>query len=902
VKRTSSLLRFGYVALLSAALVLGFASFQTAFAAQTSAQQIPPQLMTRKLDRVEIVGAKAISQSELEANLDIGPGDLFDRGKVSRSADNITSLYRNRGYEKMRIGARIRQEKNEHGIPELILEYRIDEGKPTLLSMIDLAPVQLRDESALRYWNRIEGDLQSKIGLNPGDLYDQTKIANAKRTLEESLTSNEFIGAKVSDIVVTAGGEPASLKASKPEAERWVNVEFRVSLGDRVTFGFRGNSVVPRARLLSLIEEQRVIGLGRDYIESIRSHLEDEYRSLGYAHVSISSYVFEKPEHHERHVTYVIQEGRRVSIEHLQFDGNTVFANDELKEQFYKRASEVVSHGYYVEKDVQKAAEALVDWMKSKGYLSAKLLTISHEYPLKPLKTDTGRYVDISVYLYEGEQSLVRNVNFQGNHALSKKEIESVLGIAEGQPLNLFAFSAGLETLKARYRNRGYLSARILNEGTDRVVTYFDDNRSADIFVDIAEGPQYKVTGIQIEGLTRTKEYVVQREFLFRQGEVLEEPELLGTEARLHRLGIFSGVTVRALDDPERSDGKIVRVSLQEGTPGIIAGGAGLRNDLGLRVFGQTGYSNLWGEDHTISLNVAANRRFQDFRFIEYEAQLAYIWPYFAFGETAFRPTATLTGTEYHNFDAVTAALALTWERKLFDRVVGDFTYSLERVIQFNAKIDTDNQGIRIGAITPAIRYDHRDNPLNPTSGFFASLSYELAEPWLLSQQAPVPIGYGRALLRSDFFWPVTSDINWYFSFRTGYEQSFESAAGSSDPSAGAIPLIKQFALGGIGSLRGLKEQSLNLQSYSIKGSASYVNYRTQIDFPFAGALKFGPFLDVANLLVDDYSFYKNRLYSPGFSLRYQTPVGPVNLDFGFPLNPPPGMDTQQFFFSIGVI
>jgi outer membrane protein assembly factor BamA len=83
---------------------------------------------------------------------------------------------------------------------------------------------------------------------------------------------------------------------------------------------------------------------------------------------------------------------------------------------------------------------------------------------------------------------------------------------------------------------------------------------------------------------------------------------------------------------------------------------------------------------------------------------------------------------------------------------------------------------------------------------------------------------------------------------------------------------------------------------------ASYANYRTQIDLPFAGALKFGPFLDVANLNIDEYSLFLNPLYCPGFSFRYQTPIGPVNLDFGFPLNPPPGIATQEFFFSIGII
>jgi outer membrane protein insertion porin family len=880
----------------------------TAFGATTQAvepgelpQATLSQIAHRKLDRVELLGVTAFAQSDVESSLDIGPGDLVDRGKIERTRENLKTLYKNRGYEQMKISARIYQKKDEYGYPSLTLEYRVSEGEPTRIGVLNLDLTQANPAS-VRFWNGFRIELEKKIGLAAGDLYDLEKVANAKRVIEEALASNEYIGAKVDDIIVSDLGDasvPDALKAQlvRKKTGRWIGLEFKIILGERATFGFRGNQAIPQSRLVALISEQRAVGFGKDYVQSIRARLEDEYRSQGYAHVDIQAYIFEKPEQRERHITYTIDEGPRVSIEQLQFDGNIVFSSDELKAQFYKTASDVVSHGYYVEKDVQKAAQLLLDWIKSKGYLSAKLLTINHDFPLKPQKSDTGRFVDLSIYLYEGDQTKVRGVELNGLHALTPDEVKSALGVSDGEPLNLFTFSDGIEKLKSLYREKGYLSIQINNEGTDGVVTYHDENRFADVFLDLTEGPQYKVTGIQIEGLVKTKDYVIKRELLFKQGEVLKQSEITGSEAKLHRLGLFSSVSVRALDDPDHIDGKIVRITIQEGTPGVIAGGPGLRNDLGIRLFGQVGYSNLWGENHTISLNVAVNHRFEDFHFVEYATQLAYDWPFFAFGETTFRPTITLTGTEYLDFDAVTASFALNWERKLSKRFTGTFSYALQRIIQFNAQDASDDQGIRIGSVIPSIRYDARDNALNPSSGFFSSLSYEYASPWLLAQRAPYPIGYSRTIFRSDYYLPIGNEVDWYFSFRTGYETNLLQGDTRS-----SIPLIEQFALGGIGSLRGIQEQALNVRNYSAVNEASYVNYRTQIDLPFAGALKFGPFLDVANLNVDEYSFYKNLLYSPGFSFRYQTPVGPVNLDFGFPINPPPGTDTQEFFFSIGIL
>jgi outer membrane protein assembly factor BamA len=360
----------------------------------------------------------------------------------------------------------------------------------------------------------------------------------------------------------------------------------------------------------------------------------------------------------------------------------------------------------------------------------------------------------------------------------------------------------------------------------------------------------------------------------------------------------------------------VIRISIQEGTPGIVAGGPGYRNDLGIRAFGQAAYTNLWGLNHTVSLVANVNRRFWSdpalyYRFVEYQAQLSYVWPWFAGQkDLTFRPMITSSETEYILFDATTTELDLTWEKPILKtpNLVGLFTYSLERVNQFHALSSTDNNQLRIGSITPALRLDLRDNPLSPTSGFFATTSYEYAAPWLYSQngvnQQPVngqlspatgPIGYYRWQLRTDYFVPIPGDITWYLSFRTGYERNNEAN--------GEIPLIKQFALGGIGSLRGFGEQALNIQAIQLQGTASYVNYRTQVDFPFTGALKIGPFLDAANLLVDQYSLSYQLEAGAGVGLHYQSPVGPINFDWAFNLTTPqPGQETQQFYFSIGVL
>jgi outer membrane protein assembly complex protein YaeT len=850
-----------------------------------------------RLAQVEVTGVTVFQADAIENTMEIGPGDVLDRAKVLRTAENIQSLYRAHGYERVLIDTRL--------LPKGVLEIRIKEGSPTRISEIDITPeTEPVTPGAREAWKKVQRSLMAVSRIQTGDVLDEEKIASMKRALQDILLNQEYIGARVDDVRVETVDAPASQAGAKDSAARWVRLQVVVKLGDRVTFGFRGNQVLSSSQLTAIVDQQRTLGLGRDFVSVIKSRIEEEYRSLGYAQVSVESYSFESPQTDEKHVTYRIKEGRRVSIDSVEFDGNTVFSSGELRERFYKIAPNMIQRGWYVEKDVQHGAELLVEWIKSKGYLGAKLVTINKSYVSRAREDERNTRVKLVIYLYESDQTLVQSIQLTGATVFSQGDIEKMLGLKEGSPLNVFAFSEGLEKLKVAYRKKGYLSIGIDNEGTDKLIRYSDENRIANVHLDLHEGAQFKVSKILIEGRKKTEEKIIHRELTLHEGEVLEEPRLAESETALRKLGIFSIVKVTAQDDPDAKDRKIVKVQLEEADPGIIAGGPGFRNDLGIRGFTEFGYTNLWGINHSVFLNASANRRIDHtFRFTEYQAQASYGWPWFMGWNVNFRPALSFSGTEYRNFDAVTAELGLNWEKKLLrsPNLTALFSYNLERVHQFNApkERDIDNGFFTIGSLTPAMRLDMRDNPLAPTSGLFSQFSFEYADPTLLSQRAPSPIGYYRFQTRTDYTFPLAPMMSLFMSIRTGFEKSTVSREGLD--AYGSIPLIKQFALGGVGSLRGFSEQELNTQNTAIKGSLSYVNYRTQLDIPISGGLRVGPFLDAANLRVDSFSFGGLR-YGSGFGFHYLTPVGPVNLDWGFKLNPLPGEDTNQFYFSIGVL
>ena len=866
------------------------------------------------IDRIELLGITIFNQPDIEKMLEVTAGDILERPKVIRTEENLQELYRMHGYEGVRIRSEFSRQKTTDLAAraqfENVLKIVVNEGSPTRIAHIRLVLDGAHDQGFRHFWKAREAELKEKIGLKPSDIFDQEKVSNAKRLIQEGMASEEFIGVRVEDVRVSTVDRPVELPAAV--AARWVDLDLHVDLGDRVSFGFRGNTTLSQLQLMALIDEQRILGFGKDYVARIQSRIEEEYRSQGYAQVRLTPFTFEKPAKQERHVTYEIVEGPRVEIESVGFDGNVVFSSDQLRLQLLSRAAHTIQRGFYVAKDVEKSTDLLIEWLKSQGYLGAKLVTINRTF------TQDGKKIRLIIYVYEGDQTITGRIVYTGLKAFTPEEVNHYLGVQEGTALNLFAFNEGLESLKAAYRARGYLDMKILNEGADSVVKYYKENREAEVSLEIMEVYQFKVSRIDIEGLTSTKENIVRRELVFGVDDILEGGKITESEARLRRLGIFSSVVIRPIDDPERLGYKLVKIFIHESTPGIAATGVGFRNDLGARVFGQTAYTDLFGRNHTISLKASANRRFDqnfcghgqvlaagtDSCFIEYQFQVGYVWPWFLLPQVTFRPTVTVSKTQFITFDANTVALAATFERPLFKHpnLLGLLTYSLERTQQFDAQDNIDNQNLTIGALIPSLVLDMRDNSLAPSKGFYSTVSFEYASPTFMSQRDPFPVSYTRFQFRSDYFVPLSRDVTWYLSFRTGIERNL-SAPPANDPlnKNYAIPLIKQFALGGAGSLRGFKEQGLNVQSEAIRGTANYVNYRTQIDLPFAGPMRFGPFLDAANLLVDQYSFGILR-YGAGVGFHYQSPVGPVNFDWGFNLAPKPNEDLNDFYFSIGVI
>ncbi len=322
------------------------------------------------------------------------------------------------------------------------------------------------------------------------------------------------------------------------------------------------------------------------------------------------------------------------------------------------------------------------------------------------------------------------------------------------------------------------------------------------------------------------------------------------------------------------------------------------RNDLGLRFFIGASYQNLGGWHRGVSANAIVNRRLADFKFLEYNLNLGFREPYFANWRVTLLTNFILLKRRFSTFDANISRATAEFRRQLTKNITGLIQYSFERVKTFNAKVKIDNEKRLIAALTPGVIWDSRNDIYNPSGGVYSINRFELAERVFGSQD---DVGYYRASSRNSLYFGLDEGTVWSWGFNFGFERS--NIAGKS------IPKIKLFRLGGTGSIRGYREDSLEVDSTEdINGTLAYVNYRSEFRFLLEGALGMAIFWDAGNLYVDTLQPLKLR-HSTGLGLRYNTPVGPVSLDFARKLGTVGSrgdrvnvsdQDKQRVHFSIG--
>ena len=430
----------------------------------------------------------------------------------------------------------------------------------------------------------------------------------------------------------------------------------------------------------------------------------------------------------------------------------------------------------------------------------------------------------------------------------------------------------------------------------------------------VSQGPQVYIDRVTITGNTKTRDKVIRRELKVEEQQRFSGSKLRKSQERLKRLGFFEDVniTTRKAENEDRLD---LLVDVKEASTGSFSAGAGVSSGESFLFNVRLQEINLFGRGQRVVLNA-------DFGSIRRNFSLDFTEPY-------FMDTQLTTGFSLFNwrliFDQFTRSgtgasmralypfTALGWKEiggfSLEDARMG-IEYRIENadITDVNATAPTEiltAQGSSwTSSVTPRLVRDTRNHPFDPTSGSLQDLSFEFAG---LGGQSK----FIKAEARARFYYPFWKSPTFgTFVFATGgnfgYGLGYEGER--------ELPLFERYFPGGINSVRGYKILSLgprntvsdefgNQVGNDAVGGSEQLIFNNEVIFPIIEGLgvKGLFFFDAGNAFSAAQGIDMGEMrMSVGPGIRWLSPIGPLRIELGFPLNKHAGDSTQTFMFSFG--
>jgi outer membrane protein insertion porin family len=235
------------------------------------------------------------------------------------------------------------------------------------------------------------------------------------------------------------------------------------------------------------------------------------------------------------------------------------------------------------------------------------------------------------------------------------------------------------------------------------------------------------------------------------------------------------------------------------------------------------------------------------------------------------------------------------FEKKFTKYLKSELYYEFSVVKTYEVQPDVvlskeDRGTLIISGIRPGIVYDTRDNPFYPKKGILTGLSTKITSPILLSETDFVKVSFYLNIYKE-----IMKRVVLATSFRGGLAYGYNDTD--------ELPLVERYFLGGRNTVRGYDQDELGPKGADDDPTGGNAFLMENLELRISLGKGFGivGFLDGGNVWIDirdiDLSDFK---FTTGLGLRYNTPVGPVRIDYGHKLEKERGESSGEIHFSIG--
>jgi outer membrane protein insertion porin family len=596
-------------------------------------------------------------------------------------------------------------------------------------------------------------------------------------------------------------------------------------------------------------------------------------------------------------IVFKINEGKKILIKTIRFEGNKVFSSWKLRRTMQTKQkwfmSWITGAGTYKEDVLKSDVNLIADLYYNKGYINVKV----GEPQVKLLPDKSGLVVTIAIT--EGDQYKDGEIDFKGDLIESKEALAKKIKLVKGEVFSRAVLREDVFSLTDIYTDKGYAFANVTP-----LSKINPDTKTIDITFEIDKGEKVYIGRINISGNTKTRDKVIRREFKLAEGDLYSSSALKRTKQNLNNLGFFEEVNIATAKGS--ADNKLdLNTEVKEKSTGKFSIGGGYSSVDGIIGQASIQQDNFLGLGLKGILSGSLGSKSQTYT-------LGLTDPYFLDSKWTLGADIYRSDRDYINFTRRVTGGDIKAGYPLSDDINTFWIYKYEtkkifnetEALQANPELLTETSGTT-GSLYGSLTLNKTDYRLDPTSGFTGTLSAEYAG-----------LGGNQRFVR------FIGESAYYIPFKWNTVFSLRGTMGYIIRNGKDIPTDEKFYLGGINTIRGYSSRSVSpytivnsesqdsagiatiTPNYIYLGGVKEAVFNAEYVFPIIkdAGIRGVLFFDAGNAYGSGQAFFSTLRSSYGLGVRWYSPMGPLRLEYGIPVNPRPGIDSSggKLEFSIG--
>ncbi len=398
---------------------------------------------------------------------------------------------------------------------------------------------------------------------------------------------------------------------------------------------FQGNKKVKSDVLANIVELKPRGVLTDAKLQADVFHIKQYYETTGRSAAAVDANVTQLPDNRVN-IVFVINEGERTGIAEINFVGNSAFSSQRLQGIIQTKKTNWFSwlskNDIYSDAKLNADSDLLRQFYLQHGYADFQVLSQEAVFDAA-----SGKYT-VTFTLDEGPKYTFGDVSIDSSiEGIDTTALTHLLKTRSGKTFDATAIEKSTEQLTIELSRLGYVFAQVRPRG-DRDYT----NNLVNLTYVIDEGQRAYIERIDVRGNTKTRDYVIRREFDVSEGDAYNRVLVNKAERRLRDLGYFKTVTVTT-EPGSAPDKVVVVVYVEDQSTGSFGIAGGIQTSDG----GSTSpvvelsmeETNFLGRGQTVRISVGGSLSDQTFN-------ASFSDPYFlgnrmAFGLNAYRTSSS---------------------------------------------------------------------------------------------------------------------------------------------------------------------------------------------------------------------------------------------------------------------